>query len=110
GFEQAELVEPCKALREAGATVDIVAPEGDPIQGMKHHDTGDKIAVDRTLDTVKSDDYDALVLPGGVTNPDTLRLDKRAVAFIRGFVAACKPIAAICHAPWTLIEADAVRG
>jgi protease I len=77
---------------------------------MQHHDKGDKITVDRAIDQVKPDDYDALVLPGGVANPDALRTDPHVVAFVRGFFAAKKPAAAICHGPWTLIEADAVRG
>jgi len=110
GFEQAELTEPHKALRAAGAEVHIVAPKAGQIQGMRHHDKGDKVTVDRPLDQVEADTYAALVLPGGVANPDTLRLDPQAVDFVRAFVTAGKPIAAICHGPWTLIEADAVRG
>jgi len=110
GFEQSELLEPCKALRAAGAAVDVVAPAGEPIQGMRHHEKGDKVAVDRTIGAVGADDYDGLVLPGGVANPDALRADPRVVAFVRGFFRAGKPVAAICHGPWTLIEAEAVRG
>jgi protease I len=110
GFEQAELTEPVKALRQSGATVDVVAPHAGDIQGMQHHEKGDKIRVDRTLAEVKPEDYAALVLPGGVANPDALRVDKQAVEFVRHFVTAHKPIAAICHGPWTLIEAGAVRG
>ena len=110
GFEQSELLEPQKALREAGATPEIVAPKSGEIQGMQHHDKGDKVKVDRTIDDAKANDYDALVLPGGVANPDELRTNPRVVAFIRAFVAAKKPIAAICHGPWSLIEADAVQG
>ncbi len=110
GFEQAELVEPVKALREAGATVHVVSPKGGEIQGMKHHEKGDKTKVDLELSNAKAADYDALVLPGGVANPDTLRVNEKAVAFIREFAQAGKPIAAICHGPWTLIEAHAVKG
>lgn len=110
GFEQSELTEPLKAMRAAGAMVDIVSPKGGQIQGMQHHDKGDKVAVDRTIDQVKPDEYDALVLPGGVANPDALRADSRVVNFVRSFFTDNKPVAAICHGPWTLIEADAVRG
>ena len=110
GFEQAELTEPRKALLTAGAQVDIVAPERGRIQGMRHHDKGDRVMVDKQLDQVDADAYEALVLPGGVANPDTLRTNERAVAFVRAFAASGKPIAAICHGPWTLIEANAVKG
>jgi protease I len=110
GFEQSELTEPVKALRAEGARVTIVSPQGGEIQGMKHHDKGEKTKVDLELSKAKAADFDALVLPGGVANPDTLRIDKSAIAFIEAFVKAEKPIAAICHGPWTLIEAGAVRG
>lgn len=110
GFEQSELTQPLEALRSAGADAHVVAPKSGKIQGMKHHDKGEQIAVDRTLDQVKPDEYDALVLPGGVANPDQLRTDQRAVQFVKAFFDAKKPVAAICHAPWTLIEADVVRG
>jgi protease I len=110
GFEQSELTEPRRKLMEAGATAHVIAPQGGSIQGMQHHDKGEKVSVDRTLDEVRPEDYDALMLPGGVANPDALRMDETAVDFIRHFVQAKKPIAAICHGPWTLIEADAVRG
>lgn len=110
GFEQAELTEPVKALRNAGADVKIVSLKAGEIQGMKHHDKGDKTKVDLELSKVKHGQFDALVLPGGVANPDTLRTHKEAIDFIKGFVSEKKPIAAICHGPWTLIEADAVRG
>jgi protease I len=110
GFEQAELVEPVKALRDAGAQVHVISPKGGEIQGMKQHEKGDKTTVDRELSKANPEDYDALVLPGGVANPDTLRTNEDAVAFVKSFVAAGKPVAAICHGPWTLIEADAVRG
>lgn len=110
GFEQAELTEPVKALRQSGAAVDVVSPKSGEIQGMQHKEKGDKVRVDRTLDEAKADDYAGLVLPGGVANPDELRTDQRAVRFVRAFVETKKPIAAICHGPWTLIEVDAVRG
>jgi protease I len=110
GFEQSELTSPVAALREQGAQVSVVSPSAGEIQGMKHHDKGEKIKVDLELAKARAEDFDALVLPGGVANPDTLRIDKNAVAFIKHFVDAGKPIAAICHGPWTLIEADAVRG
>jgi protease I len=109
-FEQVELTEPRRALMEAGATVHVIAPHQGPIQGMNHHDPGDKVATDRTLDDVRPDEYDALLLPGGVANPDELRTNDKAIRFIRGFYDQQKPIAAICHGPWTLIEADVVRG
>jgi protease I len=110
GFEQAELLEPVKALRAAGATVQVVSPKGGEIQGMVHHDVGQKVKVDLELSQARPENFDALVLPGGVVNPDTLRINKEAVAFVKHFVTAKKPIAAICHGPWTLVEADAVRG
>jgi protease I len=110
GFEQAELTEPRRALMEAGATVHVVAPHDGSIQGMQHHEKGDKVSVDKTLSSVAADQYDALVLPGGVANPDALRIDKNAVKFVRAFFDAKKPVGAICHAPWSLIEAEVVRG
>jgi protease I len=110
GFEQVELTRPIEALRGAGAEVQVVAPESGRIQGWNHHDKGDEVPVDRALGQARPDDYDALVLPGGVINPDALRLVPDAIAFVRGFVAAGKPIAAICHGPWTLIDAGGVKG
>jgi protease I len=110
GFEQSELQEPLKALKQEGAQVDVVAPHGGEIQGMKHFDKGDKTRVDRTLDAARPDDYAAIVLPGGVANPDQLRVMDKAVAFVRHFFDAKKPIAVICHGPWTLIDAGAVDG
>jgi protease I len=109
GFEQSELVEPMKALRQEGATAEIISLKLGRIQGMVHHDKGDMHAVDRTLDQARPQDYDALVLPGGVANPDTLRIEPKAIAFIRHFIEQGKPIAAICHGPWTLIEAGGVK-
>lgn len=110
GFEQVELTEPVKALRDAGATVHVVAPKAGEIQGWKHHEKGDTVTVDATLERVDASRYDALMLPGGVMNPDALRLEPKAIAFVKSFVQANKPIAAICHGPWTLIDADGVRG
>jgi protease I len=110
GFEQSELQAPVKALRDAGATVQIIAPKGGEIQGMKHREKGDKTKVDLELSQAKAEDFDALVLPGGVANPDELRTISTAVDFVKHFAKARKPIAAICHGPWTLVEADAVRG
>lgn len=110
GFEQSELAEPKRALEEEGAQVDIVSPESGSIRGWKEQDWGDEFPVDVTLDEVSPGDYDALVLPGGVINPDKLRVNDQAVAFIRDFFNSGKPVAAICHGPWTLIEAGAVKG
>lgn len=110
GFEQVELDKPVDAMRKAGATVHIVAPEGGEIQGFEHHDKGRKVGVDKTLDDVSADDYDGLVLPGGVINPDALRLEEKAISFIGDFAKADKPIAAICHGPWTLIDAGIAKG
>jgi protease I len=110
GFEQSELTEPMKALQEAGAKAEIVSPKSGQIQGWKHFDKADFFKVDRTVDQASPDDYDALMLPGGVANPDQLRLNEKAIRFIKAFVDAKKPIAAICHGPWTLIDAGAVRG
>lgn len=110
GFEQVELDKPVDAMRKAGATVHIVAPEGGEIQGFEHHDKGRKVGVDKTLGDVSADDYDGLVLPGGVINPDALRLEEKAISFIGAFARADKPIAAICHGPWTLIDAGIAKG
>jgi protease I len=110
GVEQVELTGPVKALRDAGAAATVVSLKPGTIQGMNHDERGDKLAVDMTLDEVTAGDFDALVLPGGVANPDTLRTNAAAVAFVRAFADDDKPIAAICHGPWTLIEADAVDG
>ncbi len=110
GVEQVELTEPVKALMRAKAEVVVVAPHSGQIQAMNHHDKGDKLTVDHDLASVSPERFDALVLPGGVANPDMLRTDARAVDFVRHFVKARKPIAAICHGPWTLIEADGVKG
>jgi deglycase len=109
-FEQVELVEPRKALDDAGAETEIVSLESGEIQGFNHYDKADKFPVDKTVKDVSVDDYDALLLPGGVGNPDTLRMDEHAVRFVRSFFEAGKPVGAICHAPWMLVEADVVRG
>jgi protease I len=110
GFEQVELTEPRKALQDAGADTEVVAPKAGRIRGWKTKDWGDEVGVDATLEDADPKDYDALVLPGGVMNPDHLRMEPRAVAFVKAFFDAGKPIAAICHGPWTLIESGAVRG
>lgn len=110
GFEQIEMTEPRKALEEAGATIEIVSPADSEVQGWNHDEKADRFPVDMPLNRARSDDYNALLLPGGVRNPDQLRTLTRALEFVDGFFAAGKPVAAICHAPWTLIEADVVRG
>jgi protease I len=110
GFEQEELTEPQKALQEAGATTDIVSPAGDTVKGWQHKEWGDVFKVDVSLDDADTDNYDALLLPGGVMNPDKLRVNEKAREFVRGFFAEGKPVAAICHAPWTLIDAGVVYG
>ena len=109
-FEQVELVQPRKALEDAGAETELVSLEEGEIQGFNHYDKADTFPVDKVVSDVSADNYDALLLPGGVGNPDTLRTDEDAVGFVRSFVDAGKPVAAICHAPWMLVEADVVRG
>ncbi|TPG18542.1 type 1 glutamine amidotransferase [Sphingomonas koreensis] len=111
GFEQSELFKPREALMDAGATVTLASIKTDPIQGVQN-DTAkaEKITPDLTLGDVTVDDYDMLVLPGGVANPDAMRLQGKAIDIIKGFVEAGKPVAAICHAPWLLVEADVVDG
>jgi protease I len=110
GVEQVELTEPWKAVEQAGGTPRLVSTESGRIQGRNHLEKADTFPVDVTVDQVSADDFDGLSLPGGVANPDFLRTDPDAVAFVRGFFNAGKPVAAICHAPWTLVEADVVRG
>jgi protease I len=107
--EQVELTEPWKAVERAGGQPELVSLEEGEIQGFDHYDKADTFPVDRTVSEVSPDAYDGLVLPGGVGNPDTLRSDQDAVRFVRGFVEAGKPVAVICHGPWTLVEADVVR-
>lgn len=111
GFEESELHQPLEALRDAGARVEIVSlpDNGGTIRGWADGDWGGEIEADRTVDEVEADDYDALVLPGGVINPDRLRRDERAVSLVREFFAQGKPVAAICHGPWMMVEADVVR-
>jgi protease I len=110
GFEQSELVEPKKALENAGAQTSIVSPAKGRVQGWNHFEKGDTFSVDLPLEQANAHDFDALLLPGGVANPDQLRTMPKAVQFVRQFFEAGKPVAAICHGPWTLIEADVVRG
>ncbi len=110
GFEQSEFTEPRQALLEAGATVQVVSPESDQVQGWNHYDKADFFPVDVELSQADPAQYDALVLPGGTVNPDQLRTNSDAVDFVKHFFDQGKPVAAICHGPWTLIEADAIRG
>ena len=110
GVEQIELTEPWKKVEEEGGKPELISLEGGEIQGFEHLDKGDTFQVDRTASEADPDDYDGLVLPGGVANPDFLRADDDAVRFTRAFFEAGKPVAAICHGPWTLVEADVVRG
>lgn len=110
GFEQAELIEPRKALDQAGATTEIISPKSGEIKGWKIKEWGDAVKVDKPLEQARARDYDALLLPGGVMNPDHLRMDPKAVSFVKDFVATGRPVAAICHGPWTLVEAGVVKG
>jgi protease I len=110
GVEQVELTEPLEAVRKAGAEADLIATEAGRIQAFNHLDKADTFEVDRTTAEVSADEYDGAVLPGGVANPDNLRTDEKAVEFLRSFFEAGKPVAAICHAPWMLVEADVVDG
>ena len=110
GVEQVELTEPWKAVEEAGGTPELVSLESGEIQGFNHLDKGDTFSVDRTAADADASRYEGLVLPGGVANPDFLRADENAVAFVRAFCEQGKPVAAICHGPWTLIDAGVVQG
>jgi protease I len=110
GAEQVELTEPWKAVESEGGKPELLSTEEGEVQAFNHLDKGDTFKVDRTLAEADAAQYDGLVLPGGVANPDRLRMDETAVAFIRGFFEQGKPVAAICHAPWTLVEADVLRG
>jgi protease I len=110
GFEQRELIEPRKALDDAGADTKIVSPDKGEVQGWNHYDKGQKFPVDVPLTSANPADFDALLLPGGVANPDQLRMKPEAVKFVKDFFDAGKPVAVICHGPWTLIEAGVVRG
>ncbi|MDQ6927419.1 MAG: type 1 glutamine amidotransferase, partial [Actinomycetota bacterium] len=108
--EQVELTEPWKALKDAGAETELIAPKDGEVQAFNHLDRGDTFHVDRTTSQAKADDYDGLMLPGGVANPDQLRTNDSAVTFVQKIADSGKPIAAICHAPWTLVEAGVVDG
>ncbi|MCP2338196.1 type 1 glutamine amidotransferase domain-containing protein [Actinomadura rupiterrae] len=110
GVEQVELTEPWNAVEQAGGTPRLVSTKSGRVQAFNHLDKADTFAVDTTVDVSSPDEFDGLVLPGGVANPDFLRTVPKAVAFARGFFDAGKPVASICHAPWTLVEADVVRG
>jgi protease I len=110
GVEQVELVEPLKAVREAGAEAELLAPEAGEVQAFNHLDKGDTFDVDRPVGEADPSEYDGLVLPGGVANPDQLRTKPEALEFVKGFFAAGKPVGAICHAPWTLIDAGVAEG
>lgn len=110
GFEQVELLEPRKALDDAGAKTEVVSPKDGKVKGWNMKDWGNDVPVDIPLKSANPDEFDALLLPGGVMNPDRLRMAPQAVAFVKHFVDQGKPIAAICHGPWALVEADAVRG
>jgi len=110
GFEQVELTEPKKALEQQGAATEVLAPKSGEIRGWKFKEWGDSVKVDKMLDHAKPGDYDALVLPGGVINPDHLRANEKAVQFVKQFAESGKPVAAICHGPWTLVEAGVVKG
>jgi protease I len=110
GVEQVELTEPWKAVAGEGGAPELVSTEAGEIQAFNHLDKAETFKVDHTVDEVSASDYDALVLPGGVANPDFLRMDENAVAFVRGFFEQAKPVGVICHGPWTLVEADVLRG
>lgn len=110
GFEQSELLEPRKALDQAGAVTQVVSPAGKQVKGWNHKEWGNEVPVDVPLKSANADEFDALLLPGGVMNPDQLRMQPEAVQFVKSFTDAGKPVAAICHGPWTLLEAGAVRG
>ena len=110
GTEQIELTEPWKAVEEAGGEVELISTDSGEIQGFNHLDKGDAFEVDKAISEASASDYDGLVLPGGVANPDNLRMNEDAVKFVRDFFEQEKPVGAICHAPWTLIEADVLNG
>lgn len=110
GFEQVEMTSPKQALEEAGATTHIVSPKRDKVKGWEHTKWGQEFPVDVAIGQAKASEYDALLLPGGVMNPDKLRTNQQAVQFVRSFFDQNKPVAAICHGPWLLVEADVVNG
>jgi protease I len=109
GVEEIELTKPWQAIEQAGGTPELIAPEAGEVQAMNHLDKASKFSVDRTLAEIEPSEYDAVVLPGGVANPDQLRTEERAVSFLRQFFSEGKPVGVICHGPWTLVEADLVR-
>ncbi|MEW9854041.1 type 1 glutamine amidotransferase domain-containing protein [Novosphingobium sp. M1R2S20] len=109
GFEQSELTEPKKALEDAGIQTAVASRESGQIRGWNHTDWGESVSVDLTLDQVKAEDYDAIMLPGGQINPDKLRMEEKAVSLVKRFAESGKPVAAICHGPWLLVEADVVK-
>ncbi|HEX3602813.1 MAG TPA: type 1 glutamine amidotransferase domain-containing protein [Steroidobacteraceae bacterium] len=110
GFEQSELLEPRRALDEAGAETEVVSLESGEVKGWNHTQWGETVTADKTVDSIDAKNYDALLLPGGVMNPDRLRMNAKAVAFVKAFFDAQKPVGAICHGPWMLIEAGAAKG
>lgn len=110
GFEQVELTTPWEQIKLAGAETELIALKDGKVQGFNHLDKGDAFQVDKTVADASAEDYDGLVLPGGVANPDALRMDQSAVEFVRAFFTEKKPVAVICHGPWTLVEADVVHG
>jgi protease I len=110
GFEQSELLEPRKALAAAGAVTEVISPKNGDIRGWNHKEWGESVRVDQAVRNADPKEYDALVLPGGVMNPDALRMQSQAVSFVRSFFEAGKPVAAICHGPWTIIETGAAKG
>ena len=110
GVEQVELTQPLEAVRDEGAEVDLISLKKGEFQGFEHLDKGKTFTADKAVKDADADDYDGLVLPGGVANPDFLRTDQNAVRFVRSFIEAKKPVGAICHGPWTLVEADAIKG
>jgi protease I len=110
GVEQVELIEPWKAVKDAGGTPELLSTGSGEVQAFNHLDKGDTFPVDRVVSEAGAEEYDGLVLPGGVANPDFLRMDQDAVSFVRGFFEGRKPVGVICHGPWTLVEADVLRG
>jgi protease I len=110
GFEQSELFDPRRALDQAGARTEVVSLKSGEIKGWNHKEWGQTIAVDKAVDSADAKNFDALLLPGGVMNPDNLRMDAKAVAFVKAFFAAKKPVASICHGPWMIVEAGAAKG
>jgi protease I len=110
GVEQVELTEPWKAVEQAGGDPELISLEAGKIQGFKHHDKGDTFPVDKTVDEASPSDYDGLVLPGGVINPDALRMHENAMDFVKAFFEQGKPVGAICHGPWALVETGMVKG